>query len=261
MNKGWKLTVLGAFYFVIQFIGGFLESDSEGSKKRVIDVILISKDVKSGTERKEDTLGKLFKEKQKDLLNLCKIYEQNEDKNASQLSGEFFFSTDNRFNQQVHLKSFLLDDKRKTMYCWNRKVASSFWTWTFSEGVRDINDATFSKPHKISNKMSPKTLSAYGTAVSSYQNIIVVRHPLVRLVSAYRDRVAGLKASVSFYRSVARSLQITQLDRKIHYTVRKAVPGSNKTVPVRYWKKIFVPTWPQFLTYLMKTNTSQDVSF
>ena len=33
-----------------------------------------------------------------------------------------------RKNQNIELKSFLVDDERKSIYCWNHKVESSFFT-------------------------------------------------------------------------------------------------------------------------------------
>ena len=36
-----------------------------------------------------------------------------------------------RRNQNIELKSFLVDDERKLIYCWNHKVASSFFTDLF----------------------------------------------------------------------------------------------------------------------------------
>ena len=260
MNGVWKLTALGAFYLFVILMEIALDNDAGNNKDKAMDVITTKQTRTSENHRKEVRLRKLFQEKQRDLLNTCRAYAQSfEDPSSS--SGEFFSSTDPRFNQKVKLKSFLINEKRKTMYCWNRKVASSFWTWTISKASGARNDTPFTKPYKISSKMSPRSLSSYHTAVSSYQNIILVRHPMARLISAYRDRVAGLKGSYTFYRTVAKFLQITRKDKKVQYSTHKALPGSNKTIPVTYWKKIFVPTWPEFVKYLLKTNTCEDVSF
>ena len=116
------------------------------------------------------------------------------------------------------------------------------------------------RPNRRKHKLSPKSLSSYRMAASTYQNIILVRHPIVRLIFAYQDRVAGLKAYFKFYRAVARSLNISREDRSIQYSQNKSVKGSERSIAVTYWRKISVPTWPEFVQYLLNTKTSNDVS-
>ena len=38
---------------------------------------------------------------------------------------------DTQLSQALKLSHYLLDRSRKVMYCWNHKVASSFWMWIF----------------------------------------------------------------------------------------------------------------------------------
>ena len=172
---------------------------------------------------------------------------------------EYYHAKDKRLNQKVLMSSHLLDTTRKVMYCWNHKVASSSWMWMFTK-IGTGKDPPPGKPtYKIQYQMSPKTLSAYHTAVSSYQNILLVRHPVERVLSAYRDRVAGLKGSYQLYKKIGSTLHLRRVDTRLEYSVkRKKKDGSE------YWsnytKDISVPTWPEFVRYLLRTHRDQDVS-
>ena len=42
-----------------------------------------------------------------------------------------YTAKDQRFNQQLKLSAHLVDKERSVSYCWNHKVASSFWMWIF----------------------------------------------------------------------------------------------------------------------------------
>ena len=205
-------------------------------------------------KRKKDKIDQIknqFGARRKYLEDACTRYK-------SAQSEDVYTSHDDSFNQQVQPQSYLLDHRHQVMYCWNRKVASTSWSWIFKMVESGNNTNPMENPYKIT---PPESLSSFHMATSTYQNTILVRHPIVRLISAYRDRVAGLKASLTFYRAVAKSLHITRVDRKMQYSVqRRDRKGSNKTGPVSYWKKISVPTWPEFVRYLVMTNTSKDVS-
>ena len=168
-----------------------------------------------------------------------------------------YISNDSRLNQEVHLTSHLLDNKMKIMYCWNHKVASSFWMWMFSK----IHTGREPQPGKptwmIQNKISPKHLSTYKRVVSTYQNILLIRHPMVRLVSAYRDRIYGLKATYTTYKRIAEALNLDRIDTKLKFSVKRGIKGKLQTI--NYSKPIAVPTFPEFVQYLLSTNTEKDV--
>ena len=119
MNGVWKLTAFGAFYLFVQLMEIALDNDAGNYKDDAMDVIATKQTRNSENNRKEVRLRKLFQEKQKDLLNTCRAYAQKESfEDPYSSSGEFFSSIDPRLNQKVQLKSFLIDEKRKTMYCW-----------------------------------------------------------------------------------------------------------------------------------------------
>ena len=92
---------------------------------------------------------------------------------------EHYLANDSRLNQKVQLRSNLLDRERRLLYCWNYKAASSSWLSLFSSlapaGKQDSPRWT------IQNKLAPKSLYSFHAAVAGYINIILVRHPFIRL--------------------------------------------------------------------------------
>ena len=109
----------------------------------------------------------------------------------------------------------------------------------------------------IQNKISPKHLSTYIRAVSTYQSILLLRHPMVRLVSAYRDRIAGLKATYTTYKRIEEALNLDRVDTKLTFSVKRGIKGKLQTI--NYTKPIAVPTFPEFVQYILYTNTAKDV--
>ena len=86
-----------------------------------------------------------------------------------------------------------------------------------------------------------------------------MRHPIERLVSAYRDRIAGLKASYAQYAAMARTLKLKRRDAvlEVRYKPRRGKKGAKEVVTRR---PISVPTWPEFVKFLLVLPTVKDVS-
>ena len=80
-----------------------------------------------------------------------------------------------------------------------------------------------------------------------------MRHPIERLLSAYRDRIAGLKFSFTFYQKVAATLGLKRKDAWL-----PAAKKGKKRRSAR--KKVAVPTWPEFVSYILQTRPDSDVS-
>ena len=70
-------------------------------------------------------------------------------------------------------------------------------------------------------------------------------------MSAYRDRVAGLKVSYTFYLRLAKTLKLKRTDAKL--------PGKKRAEGKLSGRRVAVPTWPEFVSYILKTNTKHDV--
>ena len=76
-------------------------------------------------------------------------------------------------------------------------------------------------------------------------------------MSAYRDRVAGLKFSVTFYLKMAATLGIKRKDAWLP-AVKKGKKGEETRKSVG--RNITVPTWSEFVSYILQTSTVADVS-
>ena len=78
--------------------------------------------------------------------------------------------------------------------------------WMFTKKETGKNPPAGKPTYMIQYRMSPKTVYEFQKEVSSYVSILPVRHPFVRLISAYRDRVAGLKVSTWLYHKFSNTL-------------------------------------------------------
>ena len=131
--------------------------------------------------------------------------------------------------------------------------------WMFTKIDRGEEPPAGKPTYNIQYRMSPKSLSSYHRAVATYQNILLVRHPLERILSAYRDRIAGLKGSFEFYKKLAGALHLRRVDTSVEYSVRRKNKKGERYL-FNYTKPVAVPTWPEFVRYLLRTQRSQDVS-
>jgi len=227
---------------------------------------LLQLPINQETNRTQIILNK-FDLRRKHIENTCKIFSNqvSKQKNLPKekpdgLSVSRYVANDTRLSQKVSLNSHLIDKKRKVTYCWLHKVASSFWMWIFlwiKEGKQPDPKA---KPYTTQYSMTPKTTKVYQNTVANYENIILVRHPIERLVSAYRDKIAGLKASYKQYTNIARALHLRRndavIDVKLKTKTRKEGKINSKETIEK--KSISVPSWPEFVEYLLRTSTEKD---
>ena len=81
------------------------------------------------------------------------------------------------------------------------------------------------------------------------------------MVSAYRDRIAGLKGSYKHYVNIAKALNLRRNDAIIDVTskVKTKKNGKSQTKETIEKKSISVPSWPEFVEYLIRTSTDKDV--
>ena len=115
------------------------------------------------------------------------------------------------------------------------------------------------QPWTLQNKMSPRTLEEFRSDVKELTSMIVVRHPMVRLVSAYRDRIEGMKAAARIYQRIAKVLKLERVDGYLKRKVRTEVAGEKKVE--RYSKvPVAVPSWPEFIRFLLSVDKLSYVS-
>ena len=217
----------------------FLDSQTQhwlGYREYIINTPIIKEVEKIIKTPDIKEIEKIFRERRHHVADIC---EKNKQQGQSDLA---YLASDQRLNQKVRMLSHLLDNSRKVMYCWNHKVASSSWMWMFTK-IRTGRELPPGEPtYRIQYHMSPRNISSYYSAVTSYNNILLVRHPFERLLSAYRDRVAGGKTKYRVYKNMEKILGLKRVD-----TVLKAGP-------------VAIPTWPEFVKYLIRTSQNQDVS-
>ena len=164
------------------------------------------------------------------------------------------------------------------MYCWNYKVASSFLMALMFKSVTNGSELELGiQPWTLQNSMSPRTMAEWRLGAGAGASILVVRHPMVRLVSAYRDRIEGLKASLRIYQHIAQGeyiecssvctlvstqsavLGLDRTDAHLRRVQTKTVGGQER--PQKYSSRpVAVPSWREFVRFLLVTDKLAYVS-
>lgn len=94
--------------------------------------------------------------------------------------------------------NFIVDDRRRYVYCKVGQVAYSSWKRTLlnlADGVADARQLSFDDARGDYTGTFLRLLSSYAPdeidhRLKTYFKFMFVRHPFERLVSAYRNRVA-----------------------------------------------------------------------
>ena len=102
-------------------------------------------------------------------------------------------------------------------------------------------------------------MTEFSSDTRELTSFVVVRHPMVRLVSAYRDRIEGMKAAARIYHRIAKVLKLERIDGYLKRKVTKEVSGERKVE--RYSKvPVAVPSWLEFVRYLLSVDRLSYVS-
>ncbi|XP_006812713.1 carbohydrate sulfotransferase 14-like [Saccoglossus kowalevskii] len=112
------------------------------------------------------------------------------------------------------LQQLIVDDEYKFIYCWIPKVASGNWKVVL-KNLKEFYTNKDWKPNLRDRNMGLPTLNKYSsvgikTRLKSYYKYVFVRHPLERLLSAYRDRFERRRTNIS-------RLPITNLSSFVNY--------------------------------------------
>lgn len=91
------------------------------------------------------------------------------------------------------LKYLMVDDKHKVLYCYVSKVGTTTWLSMLS---RDLHASSNKAPNLLRSQMvrGIRELKSYNPTeirlrLSKYYKFLFVRHPLTRIVSAFRDKL------------------------------------------------------------------------
>ena len=75
-------------------------------------------------------------------------------------------------------------------------------------------------------------------------------------------RIAGLKASYKQYTTIARTLRLRRKDAviEVKYNTKRKVKGKGFVEKeIVHKRDVTVPTWPEFVNYILHTSDSKDV--
>lgn len=110
-----------------------------------------------------------------------------------------------------NLEHLLVNDENKAIYCYIAKVGCSNWKrmWmilTGASSVTDVNDIVSKKAHEYTAKMQLRKKGIKNDVLidklESYTKVIVVRHPIERLISAYLNKIHHEHGTAPFQKQV-----------------------------------------------------------
>ena len=142
--------------------------------------------------------------------------------------------------------SIFIDEKHKILFCGIPKAGTTSWKVLLMK-IASNKTKIFGRPHKLSNnrKHGIESLSrikhqgALSMQLHKYYKIIAVRHPFLRLVSAYRNKFIDEKPN-----------------RRINNELLKRYhPWNSEVAPINAMRA----TWEQFARYIAEdTEVRQD---
>ncbi|XP_018019955.1 carbohydrate sulfotransferase 9-like isoform X2 [Hyalella azteca] len=176
-------------------------------------------------------------------------------------------------NNSINAWEFLINKKFNLVWCSVFKAASSTWFYNFNIL------AGYSENFLLRSKETPITLARQKYArpttmeLENFMNqtqrplsFLIARHPLHRLVSAYRDKLLSGKR---YYSRLARDIVSTYPSLGEHPTTdstlgNSAAPRwygspSSSLARARLARKLVVPTFPQLVQYLIDSNARGEV--
>ncbi|XP_038052168.1 carbohydrate sulfotransferase 11-like [Patiria miniata] len=146
-----------------------------------------------------------------------------------------------RIKKKTTLKSLMVMNKSKILYCVVPKVGCTNWKRVFAvlEGHRPSMNISSAQVHFNNSiqKLSSLPSSKIGQALQDYKKFFYVRHPFVRLVSFYRNKLAGSQ------------LQWQRFARSIVQRYRNVAPSGLDSAIARGRSNSNV-TWEEWIAYL-----------
>ena len=123
---------------------------------------------------------------------------------TSENENTLYLSKDRRFNQKLEPNRFVVDRNTHKILFFNKNLLPEFWLEFFPNSTYENEEL------KISTEYLPKNIEEILVAKKTCQNILVVDHPLIRLLKVYKEKVSKSKHSIQFYKNVAKLMGITR---------------------------------------------------
>jgi len=162
------------------------------------------------------------------IQEVCYSYKIQESSNLSCS----FQSKVSKYSQEINLNNFLRELNTGTIYCYIHKVASSTWMSFFARLENNTNFLRYAEKtgnyYKVKSRLKPGILDLFE---EDQINFLIIRHPLDRILSAFRDRI----------------LNQNTYQAKKHSKLMKKYPAL---------KGEKLPTFSQFLQYI--TDDHED---
>ncbi|XP_069186250.1 carbohydrate sulfotransferase 11 isoform X2 [Procambarus clarkii] len=156
-------------------------------------------------------------------------------------------------NFRKYLYNLILDDRHRAIYCYVPKVACTNWKrmmMILSGRTNETNPLNISSsiPHeegvltRLSGSRMKSSLLNY--KLRTYTKFLIVRHPMERLVSAYRNKL------------VINSTSAADFKRRYGMMIMKKYRKGASTLNIT--KNGHGVTFAEFVSYLTDTGTRQD---
>jgi len=144
----------------------------------------------------------IYRERKQNIRKICEKYGLGNTRASIQISNETKYKTMEDTFPWPTEKSLMLQPSWHLLYCWIHKVASTSWSEVFFY-LRG-KEVPASRLHEATQYFS---LRSHGvslqSALSTSLVFTIVRHPLERLVSAYRDKFQFAKKYAYIYNNYA----------------------------------------------------------
>lgn len=177
----------------------------------------------------------IYRQRKQRVRKVCEKYGLGNTKASIQMSNDTKYKTMEDTFPWPPEKSLMLQPSWHLLYCWIHKVASTSWSEVFFY-LRG-KEVPASRLHEATQYFS---LRSHGmtleSALSSSLVFTIVRHPLERLVSAYRDKFEFAKKFAYIYNHYA------------HQVLNTTAAGSRTSRR---------PSFSDFVNYLLRTPVDQ----
>ncbi|XP_067000207.2 carbohydrate sulfotransferase 11 [Anabrus simplex] len=151
---------------------------------------------------------------------------------------------------QANAWEFFVDAKHSLVWCNIFKAASSTWMYNFNllAGYREYYlRRTRKTPLNLARAHFPRpTIQQLQAALPESLSFLIVREPFERLLSAYRNKIEGLRHR--FYRKLGREMVLKYRTKTEEYAALH--PERNITIPA------MGPTFSEFVSYVIDTGLS-----